>query len=76
MDKIKVNEDEYIDVCNEELKKHPSYQDGMEIIGVPEGKSGSDLSGYHWKGPDFTPGIVSEVVHKVNEKYEYIPSRK
>lgn len=76
MDKIIVNEDEYIVLCNEELRKHPSYQEGMEIIGVPEGKSGPELSGYDWKGPGFMPGIVSEVVHKVNEKYEYSPSRK
>ena len=56
--------------CNEELKNHPDYEEGMEIIGVPQDASGSDLSGYNWKGPDSMPGIVSTVVHKVKEQYE------
>jgi hypothetical protein len=70
MAKHVVNEDEYIEVCNEELKKHDYYKEGMEITGVPEGGSGSDMSGYSWKGPDTMAGIVSQVVAKVNEKYE------
>lgn len=70
MSKKIVNEDEYIKVCNEELHKHPDYEEGMEIIGVPEGYSGSDLSGYNWKGPDSMPGIVSQVASKINEMYE------
>jgi hypothetical protein len=43
----------------------------MEIIGVPEGYSGSNLSGYNWKGPESKmPGIVAQVAAKVKEHYE------
>jgi hypothetical protein len=71
-----VNEDEYIEVCNEELKKHDYYEEGMEITGVPEDSSGSDMSGYSWKGHDTMAGIVSQVVAKVNEKYELRVTRR
>jgi hypothetical protein len=70
MDKQIINENEFIKLCNEELRNHPDYEDGMEIIGVPKGESGSDLSGYNWKGPEKMPSIVSEVVRAVKEKYQ------
>ena len=70
MTKQIVDEDQFITLCNEKLRRHPSYEEGMEIIGVPEDASGSDLSGYNWKGPDSMPGIVSSVVSKVKEHYE------
>lgn len=61
MSKIIVDEDEYLKVCNEELRKHPDYEDEMEIIGVPQGLEGKDLSGYDWKGGERMEGIVSQV---------------
>jgi hypothetical protein len=66
-----VNEDQFIELCDKELRNHPSYEEGMEIIGVPEGYSGSNLSGYNWKGPESKmPGIVAQVAAKVKEHYE------
>ncbi len=76
MGKQILNEDEFIAICNQELQKHPDYEEGMEIIGVPEGYSGSVLSGYNWKGPEFMPGIVSQVVKAVKEKYELRVTQK
>ena len=76
MTKQIVNEDEFIKACNEELKQHDYYEEGMEITEVPEGCSGSDLSGYSWTGPDEMPGIVSQVVAKVKEKYELKVTQK
>ena len=70
MTKQIVNEDEFLAACNQELRKHDRFEEGMKIIGVPEGYSGSDLSGYNWTGPDSMPGIVAQVVKVVNEKYE------
>ncbi|MFZ0051343.1 MAG: hypothetical protein WAK96_06170 [Desulfobaccales bacterium] len=78
MSKEFVNEDEFIEICNQELKKHPYYKEGMEIIGVPEGWSGPNLMGIDWRGPkgrESICGIVSEVTHKVLEKYEVRLSR-
>lgn len=70
MGKITVNEDQYIAVMNEELKKHFLYESGMEIIGIPEGCSGSDLSGYNYKGPDAKmPGILHEIATKIDQQY-------
>ena len=42
----------------------------MEVIGVPVGYSGSDLSGYDFNGPDYTSGLVALAVKSFNEKYE------
>ena len=70
MTKQTVNEDEFLVACNQELRKHPKFEKGMEIIGVPEGYAGSDLSGYNWTGPDSMPGIVAQVVNVVNKNYE------
>ena len=76
MGKQILNEDEFIAICNQELQKNPDYEEGMEIIGVPEGYFGSDLSGYNWKGPEFMLGIVSQVVQAVKEKYELRVTQK
>lgn len=70
MNKQIVNENEFIEFCNKELRNQLEYEEGMEIIGVPENTSGSDLSGYDWKGPDSIRSIVSKVVDKVKQKYE------
>lgn len=70
MSKQIVNEDQFLEACNQELRNHPDYEEGMEIIGVTQDASGSDLSGYNWKGPDSMPGIVASVVNKVKEQYE------
>lgn len=70
MSKQIVNEDQFLEACNQELLNHPDYEEGMEIIGVPQDASGSDLSGYNWKGPDSMHGIVSSVLNKVKEQYE------
>ena len=69
MDRIAVNEDQYIALCNEELKRHELYEEDMEIINVPESATNFDASGYGWTGPEHTSGIVADVVGIVNRKY-------
>lgn len=77
MEKILVNEDQYIAVMNEELKKHPLFEIGMEIIGVPEGYSGGDLSGYNHKGPESKmPSIVHEVSTAVGNSYTLVLTKR
>jgi hypothetical protein len=77
MNKQIVNEDQFLEACNQELKKHPNYEEGMEIVGVPQDASGSDLTGYNWKGPASMPGIVVSVIKKVKEQYElYVTPRQ
>ena len=76
MEKEIVNEDKYLELLNQQLRQHPSYQKGMEIIGVPEGTQGSNLSGYDWRGPDYMPDIVSQVAHKVEQNYVVVRSEK
>lgn len=70
MSKQIVNEDEHIAILNRELQKLDGYQEGMEVIGVPEGYSGSDLSGYSFNGPELTRGLVALAVKSFKEKYE------
>ncbi len=70
MSKQIVNEDEHIAILNQELQKLDGYQEGMEVIGVPEGCSGSDLSGYSFNGPELTRGLVALAAKEFDEKYE------
>jgi hypothetical protein len=70
MDKQIVNEDQFIELCNQELRNHQYFEKGMKNNGVPDDASGSELSGYNWEGPDSMPIIVSSVVNKVKENYE------
>lgn len=72
MDRIAVNEDQYIALCNKELKRHELYEEGMEVINVPEEATGAEASGYSWKGPDQTAGIVADVIGVVNKKYRLV----
>ncbi len=65
-----VNQDQHIAILNRELQKLDGYQEGMEVIGVPEGYSGSDLSGYSFNGPELTRGLVALAVKSFKEKYE------
>lgn len=46
MGKNVINEDEFITICNDELKKHEFYEKGMEIVPSPEGSKESSMSGY------------------------------
>jgi len=70
MPKQIVNEDQYLEICNHELKKDPDYKEGMKIIGVPRG-SGSNLSGYSWEGPNaIMPALISRIVSTVGKQYE------
>lgn len=69
MSKIEINEDKFIEICNNRLKEHPQFEEGMKIVGIPSGVQGSDLSGYDWEGPKNMPGIVSEVVNEVEKEY-------
>jgi len=62
-----VNEEQYVNICNQELRKHPDYEEGMAIISVPPDTSSSNINGYSWEGPDSMPGIVADVINKVNK---------
>lgn len=70
MTKEVVSEERYIEVLNEELKKHEFYQQGMEVVAAPEGASGHNITGYTLKGEKYWPKVLADIAHKVNEKYE------
>lgn len=71
MPKQMVNEDQYLEILNRELRSNSDYREGMKIIGVPQGSTGSDLSGYSWEGPDeVMPGLVSKIVSSLKKQYE------
>ncbi len=42
----------------------------MEVIGVPEGHSWADPSGYSFNGPEHTRSLIAQAVKSFNEKYE------
>ncbi|MBN1379727.1 MAG: hypothetical protein JXA04_10895 [Gammaproteobacteria bacterium] len=66
-----VNEDEFLELCNQELRRHPDFVEGMEINRVPLHASGSDLSDYDWDGPEPISDIIIAVVDKVRERYGF-----
>jgi hypothetical protein len=77
MDKTLVNEDQYIILCNQELKNHPDFQEGMKIIGVPKDATGFNLTGLNWEGPSTEmPSLTAIVESKVKENYELRVTRK
>ena len=70
MAKKTISQDQFIEKCNEELKKHSLYEEDYEILPAPEGSTGSTMSGTSWKGPYDKRAIWSTVVQKVREEYE------
>jgi hypothetical protein len=46
MEKITVTPEHYIDLLNEELKKHPDYSPDLEFVSFPEGARGKEITGY------------------------------
>lgn len=71
MSKQMLNENQYLEILNRELRNDPDYREGMKIIGVPQGSTGSDLSGYSWEGPkEVMPGLVSKIVSLSKKNYE------
>jgi hypothetical protein len=66
-----VNEEEFIELCNAELRRHPDFEEGMEIIDIPEDSYDFSMKDYRWKGPGSIQKIISDVVGKVREEYDY-----
>lgn len=66
-----VSEEEFLDLCNQELRRHPDFEEGMKITGLPLNATFSDPQGYQWDGPRATERLIPEVVSKVQEQYEF-----
>lgn len=65
-----LNEDGFIEKCNEELRKHPDYEEGMEFIPVPKKSSGSTMSGYDWKDSKNRTGVFDQIANEVKQMYD------
>jgi hypothetical protein len=64
-----LDENGYIEACNQVLRSIPEFEDGMEIISVPFGGFDPSLSGYGWIGPPWMGAIVSKVVNTVKKDH-------
>ena len=65
-----VSEDRYIELLNQELRKHEFYRDGMKVIASPEGATGHNISGYFLTGGNYWPKVLADVAHIVSKAYE------
>jgi len=43
--KSALTKEDYIDRLNEELRRHPDFEDGMAFVPVPEGTAGAEIEG-------------------------------
>ncbi|MBW2621989.1 MAG: hypothetical protein JRD68_03720 [Deltaproteobacteria bacterium] len=70
MVKTIVTRHRFIELMNEELKKHFKYEPGMKIVPVPEGGSGTHIGGYEMEGGSQPwPGVASDVFYKIDKEY-------
>ena len=61
-----VNEHEYIDALNAELRKDEDYEPGMAFMPHPPGAKGWGMQGYDVIGD--AKGIYARVSHKVQQE--------
>jgi len=69
MNKELVSEEHYINLLNEELKKHTLYKKGMKVVPAPEGARGRNITGYRLIGGDDWPIVLADTAHIISQKY-------
>jgi hypothetical protein len=67
--KQRVSPEEYITLLNEELKRHPECEEGMEFIPSPEGARGEDIVGYILKNMNGRKDIFASISQKIFLQY-------
>jgi len=67
--KQRVSPEEYIRLLNEELKRHPECEEGMEFIPSPEGTSGEKIVGYVLKNMNGRKDLFAAVSQKIFLQY-------
>jgi hypothetical protein len=67
--KQRVSTEEYIALLNEELKRHPAREDGMEFVPSPEGARGEEIVGYVLKNMNGRKDVFAAVSQKIFLQY-------
>ena len=60
--------DIYISLMNKKLREYEDFQEGMEIFGLPEGKTGDALTGYSYR-PESISGLVARITAELDAIY-------
>lgn len=69
MQKLTLNENQYIAELNQRLLKHELYQVGMAFIPYPEGTEGDNMSGYSVTGPFELMSVYAQVASQVMQQF-------
>lgn len=67
--KQRVSPEEYIALLNEELKRHPGREEGMEFVANPEGATGKEVVGYTLKNLNGRKDLFAAVSQKIFLRY-------
>lgn len=70
MNKIKVTKSRFIELCNEELKKHPDYDKNMKFAPVPDNADEDSWSGYTFIDDEDRFDIGNDVTWKIELRHE------
>ncbi|MDT8405035.1 hypothetical protein, partial [Sulfuriflexus sp.] len=71
MTKPVISKDQFIDICNERLREHDMYEEGMLFMVSPEGST--EPSGYTWPTRGQAgdkPALFTNIATSVREDYE------
>jgi len=63
--KKKVSPEEYIALLNEELHRHPDFEDGMEFVPNPAGAHGKEIVGYTLRNMNGRKDLFAAVSQKI-----------
>jgi hypothetical protein len=71
--KKQVSEQEFLRLLNEELMRHPEYEEGMRFVPPPADLDGPSMAGYFWEDDKNRMHVFIEVARKVMTTYAAAP---
>ena len=69
MQKLTLDENQYISMLNQRLLQHERYQEGMAFIPYPTGAKGGSMSGYSVTGPFELMGVYAQIAAQIEQQF-------
>lgn len=67
--KKRISEEEFLHLLNEELRRHPEYEEGMRFVRPPAHLDGPSMAGYFWEDDKNRVHVFIEVARKIMATY-------
>ena len=71
--KRKVTPERYIELLNEELRRHPETKPEMVFVAVPAGARGRQITGYELKNMNGRKDLFAEISQGIFLRYQIAP---